>query len=60
MKNSLKIKNTHQQAHAPKSQFGVGDFYGTGIKAKIGQVRGSYFGPRTSDGKMGTPPKSLA
>lgn len=40
---------------------GCGDYYGTGFKAKVGQMRGDSVGYRpVSQQQMDTPPKSLA
>jgi hypothetical protein len=39
----------------------AGDFHGTGIRAKIGTLRGDTVGYRKlSKSQMGSPPKSLA
>lgn len=48
-------------AHTANTKYGMGDNYGTGIKAKIGTVRRDYMG-MTEDlpKKVKTPPKSLA
>lgn len=52
---------THKVAHTPKSSKGSGDFYGTGVKQKMGIMRESNmdFGA-TSPKKLKKPPKSLA
>lgn len=50
-----------QSAHTPNTKYGVGDFYGTGVKAKMGTVRTDYI--NTSKIKLKSlkkPPKSLA
>lgn len=49
------------QAHTPKSQKGLGDYYGTGIVAKIGTMRDESMGMQAlSQKQMKKPPKSLA
>lgn len=48
-------------AHTQNTQFGMGDNYGTGIKAKLGKIRGDTVGMvKVSPKKIKTPPKSLA
>lgn len=51
-----------KQAHTPMTQRGVGDYYGTGIKQKVGKMRDSYMvdSMPMSPKKMKTSPKSLA
>ncbi len=46
--------------HASSAKVGMGDFYGTGIKQKVGRVREDYMSNPISNKKMGKPPKSLA
>lgn len=59
MKQS-KIKTSRDQAHAPKSPKGLGDYYGTGIRAKLGRVRDDTMGMQAmSPKKLATPPKSV-
>ncbi len=57
------MKSTKQtkEWHAPQTKYGMGDNYGTGIKAKVGTVRDDYMGmtPKIPK-KMKTPPKALA
>lgn len=48
------------QAHTPKSQKGLGDYYGTGIPAKIGKMRDNSMGMQAlTPHEMKKPPKSL-
>jgi hypothetical protein len=54
------IKTNRNQVHTPKSPKGMGDYYGTGVKQKIGRIRDSYIDPIISNKQVGTPPKSLA
>lgn len=57
MKLVSKVKNVK----TPKSQIGMGDFYGQGVKNKTGKMRSStmdYSSPTPKQLKK--PPKSLA
>lgn len=47
--------------HAPKTKYGMGDYYGQGIKAKVGRMRSDSVGfiPVSKKG-IKTPPRSLA
>lgn len=54
-------KTNRNQTHTPKSPKGLGDFYGTGIVAKIGRVRDDTMGMHEIPAqKMKTHPKSIA
>lgn len=56
-----KIK-TNKQFHTSDVKTGSGDFYGVGIKQKMGKIRDMYtpgINP-LSEKKLKTPPKSLA
>jgi hypothetical protein len=55
-----KGKTSHKETHAPRSQVGTGDYYGSGIRQKVGRVRNSYMVPKESNEKLNKPPKSLA
>lgn len=48
-------------AHTANTKYGMGDHYGTGIRAKLGKMRGGSVGmvPLTNK-KLKTPPKGLA
>lgn len=47
--------------HTPKSQKGLGDYYGTGIVAKIGKMRENSMGMQVLTPKqMKKPPRSVA
>lgn len=53
-----KVKNA--EAHTSHTKYGMGDYYGTGLKAPIGRVRDSTVGyVPVSKKKMGKPPKSV-
>jgi hypothetical protein len=46
-------------AHTANTKYGMGDCYGTGIRAKLGVMReGAGMNP-LSKKKLGTPPKSV-
>jgi hypothetical protein len=45
--------------HANNESLGMGDYYGTGIKAKLGKLRDTSFG-FVDPKKVKTPPKNLA
>lgn len=49
-----------KQAHTSNSKSGMGDFYGSGIKQKVGKMRDDYVNMPIKSKKMGKPPKSLA
>ncbi len=55
-----KAKSKSNLAHTPKSSYGMGDYYGTGIKQPIGKVRDVMGYKPGKSTKMGKPPKSLA
>lgn len=47
-------------AHTANTKYGMGDHYGTGIKAKLGRVRDDTPGMvKLSKKQLGTPPKSV-
>ena len=46
--------------HTPKGSLGMGDYYGTGITAKIGRMREGTGFEAISPSKLKKPPKSLA
>jgi hypothetical protein len=49
------------EAHTAPVKTGMGDYYGTGAKNKMGRMRDSSVGYRpVSRKQMGTPPKSVA
>lgn len=58
-----KIPNTSiksKGAHVSKAKFGMGDFYGSGIKQPLGKVRSGIGSNPVSKQKLGKSPKSLA
>jgi len=57
----MKIPKTkHKQAHTDNVKMGMGDYYGTGLNAKIGKVRDVTGYNEISKAKLKKPPKSLA
>lgn len=58
MKN--KSKKTYKFSHTPASSKGLGDYYGTGIRAKLGRMRGDSMGMVTlTSKKLKKPPTSV-
>ena len=54
-------KNKHKESHASSSPYGLGDYYGTGIKAKVGKVVSGGIGiDAIPPEKLKIPPKALA
>jgi len=47
-------------AHTDNTKYGMGDNYGSGIKAKVGTMRDGAGMVELSKKKLGIPPKSLA
>lgn len=48
-------------AHTANTKYGMGDYYGSGIRAKLGKMRDSTVGMVSISKKgMKKPPKSLA
>ena len=56
MKKAKPIK----QFHSSSQKVGSGDFYGTGIKQKMGRQRTDYLNDIIPNNKMKNVPKSLA
>lgn len=46
--------------HTPKSSKGLGDYYGSGIPAKLAKIREGLGTEVLSSNKLKKPPKSLA
>jgi len=56
-------KSSHKEAHSAQMKKGMGDYYGTAVKAKIGKMRPGSFSPGgnpVSEKKLKIPPRSLA
>lgn len=50
----------NKQVHTPNTKYGMGDYYGSGVKAKIGKMIEGTGMQNMSPRKIRTPPKSLA
>lgn len=46
-------------AHTANTKYGMGDNYGTGIKAKLGKMRDGVGMVTLSKKQVGTPPRSV-
>ena len=58
----MKKPKSNKQTHTSNSKTGSGDYYGTGVKNKVGTIRDVFVpgvNPMSSK-KIGKPPKSLA
>lgn len=47
-------------AHTQNTQFGMGDYYGRAIKAKMGKMRDGFGMVEATPKQLKTPPKALA
>lgn len=56
----MKKSKIHKENHVAPTKFGMGDNYGTGIKAKVGKSLRSMSLEPLKPQKLGKPPKSLA
>ena len=56
----MKKVKSNQSAHTSNSKMGMGDYYGTGVKQKVGRIVSNFDSAPVSNKKMGKPPKSLA
>ena len=57
----MKGKTKYKQAHTDNTKYGMGDYYGTGVRAKIGKViDGGVDTVNLSKKQLRTPPKNLA
>jgi hypothetical protein len=57
-----KSRGAYKQAHSANAKFGMGDFYGRAIPAKMGKIR-SVYSPGENPVKpkaLKKPPKTLA
>lgn len=59
MKKIKPLKNT-TEAHVSKTNQGMGDYYGTGIKQKVGRMREGMGMIEVTPKNLKKPPKSLA
>ena len=58
----MKIKKPKglKNAHTANTKYGMGDNYGSGIKAKVGKLRDGTGMANITKAKIKTPPKTLA
>lgn len=49
-----------KEAHTSNTKYGMGDYYGTGIKNKVGRMRDGAGQYPVAAKKLKRPPKSLA
>jgi len=57
----MKNSKSNKTFHTDNTKFGMGDYYGTAIKQKVGRIREDQVGfENVSNKKLGKPPKSLA
>ena len=47
-------------AHTDNTKYGMGDHYGTGIKAKVGTIRDEMGMQKLTNKMLGKPPRGLA
>ena len=59
MKKPKPLKRTHE-AHTTKSKFGMGDYYGSGVKNPVGKIRDVMGITDVTPKRLKKPPKSLA
>lgn len=59
MMKAKSLKPT-KEWHSSNKKFGMGDYYGTGIKQKVGRIREGYGQNPITPAKLKKPPKSLA
>jgi hypothetical protein len=52
-------RSRHKEAHSSSTKQGMGDYYGTGIRAKLGKMRDGMGMYAVSKTKMKIPPKSV-
>lgn len=55
-------KTPRKESHTAPSKYGMGDYYGTGVKNKMGRIRDSSTAGQNpvAKSKLIKPPKSLA
>jgi hypothetical protein len=60
MLRSMKKTKGLKQAHTDNTKYGMGDYYGTGVRSKIGKMRDGMGMQDISPKKLKSAPKSLA
>lgn len=58
--HTAKNKRSSGDWHVSNTSMGMGDYYGTGVRAKIGTMREGMGMQKLSQKKLGKAPKSLA
>jgi hypothetical protein len=57
----MKKPKNKGQFHTAKTKYGMGDYYGMGVRNAVGTIERSYMEPAPVKGKsIGKAPKSLA
>jgi len=56
----MKKEKRAREWHGSSSKFGMGDYYGTGLKAKVGRIRDGMNSPQVTPKELKTPPRTLA
>lgn len=56
----MKKDKKYKQAHTDNVKNGMGDYYGSGVRQKVGRMRDGVGAQVLSKSKLGKPPKSLA
>lgn len=56
MKPSKPLKNSH----TPNTKYGMGDYYGTGVRNPLGKVKEGLGVVQVKSKKLKKPPKTLA
>lgn len=59
-RNKQKLPYKGAAAHTPKSSKGLGDYYGTGVVAKLGTIRENFVVHEQYAKNLRKPPRSLA
>jgi hypothetical protein len=59
-RKDISKSKTLKTAHTSNSKSGSGDYYGTGVRNKVGIPREVTLTPSFSKKQLGKPPKSLA
>jgi hypothetical protein len=55
----MKKSKSHKEWHVGDKKYPMGDYYGTGVRAKIGRMRDGTGMVNVSKKQLGNPPKSV-
>lgn len=55
-----KIKGPSRNAHTADTKFGMGDYYGSGVRQNVGKLRDTFINNPVKSKSLKKPPKSLA